>query len=46
MTAAEARERGEAIAEDVETAITRNPFGAVLVALGLGFLIAVVTRRR
>jgi ElaB/YqjD/DUF883 family membrane-anchored ribosome-binding protein len=45
MTAAEARERGEQIAEDVESAITRNPLGAVLIAAGIGFLIAKLLRR-
>ena len=37
----EAREYGEAL----ETQITRNPFSAVLVALGLGFLVGLMTRR-
>lgn len=45
MTAAEARERGEQIAEDVESAITRNPYGAVLIAAGVGFFIANLLRR-
>lgn len=45
MTAAEARERGEQIAEDVESAISRNPYGAVLIAAGIGFVIANLLRR-
>lgn len=45
MTAAEARERGEQIAEDVESAINRNPFGAMLIAAGIGFVIANLLRR-
>jgi len=44
-SAAEARHRGEAIAGDVESAITRNPFTAILVAFGLGYVIARMTRR-
>lgn len=45
MSAAEARERGEQIAEDVESAIGRNPFGAVLIAAGIGFVVANLLRR-
>ena len=36
-----AREYGEAL----EGQITRNPFSAVLVALGLGFLVGLMSRR-
>lgn len=32
----EARERGETFAADVRGAITRNPFGAIAVAFGVG----------
>jgi ElaB/YqjD/DUF883 family membrane-anchored ribosome-binding protein len=42
---AEARERGESFAADVKVAITRNPFGAIAVAFGVGYLIARLTRR-
>jgi len=44
-SAAEARHRGEAIAGDVEAVITRNPFTAILVAFGLGYVIARMKRR-
>ncbi len=44
-TAAEARRRGEIAAEEVEQMITRNPFTAVLVALGLGYIVGFITRR-
>jgi ElaB/YqjD/DUF883 family membrane-anchored ribosome-binding protein len=37
----EARAYGEAL----ESQITRNPFSAVLVALGLGFLVGLMSRR-
>jgi ElaB/YqjD/DUF883 family membrane-anchored ribosome-binding protein len=42
---AEARERGENLAADVKGAITRNPFRAILVAFGVGYLLARLTRR-
>jgi ElaB/YqjD/DUF883 family membrane-anchored ribosome-binding protein len=41
----EARERGENFAADVKDAITRNPFRAILVAFGVGYLLARLTRR-
>jgi ElaB/YqjD/DUF883 family membrane-anchored ribosome-binding protein len=45
MTAGQARERGEAVARDMEAMIGRNPLTAVLVALGLGYLLGIITRR-
>jgi len=42
---AEARERGENLAADVRDAITRNPFRTILVAFGVGYLLARLTRR-
>ena len=39
MTAAEARERGEAAAADVEALVTRHPIGAIFAALGIGFIL-------
>lgn len=42
---AEARQRGENFAADVRSSITRNPFPAVLVAFGVGYLLAKLTRR-
>ncbi len=38
MSASEARERGEAAAEDVERMIQRHPLTAILVAAGLGYI--------
>ncbi|MCC6982983.1 MAG: DUF883 family protein [Bauldia sp.] len=44
MTAAEARERGEHIAEEVEQTISRNPLTSVLVALGVGYIAGMMAR--
>ena len=38
MSAAEARQRGEAAAEEVEVMIQRHPLTAILIALGLGYI--------
>ena len=40
-----ARDQADASTREVEAAIQRNPFGAVLVAIGLGFLFGMFTRR-
>jgi ElaB/YqjD/DUF883 family membrane-anchored ribosome-binding protein len=42
---AEARQRGESFAADVKDAITRNPFSAILVAFGVGYILSRLTRR-
>ena len=42
---AEARERGENLAADVKDAIMRNPLRAILVAFGVGYVFARLTRR-
>lgn len=42
---ADARQRGENLAADVKDAITRSPFRAILVAFGVGYLFARLTRR-
>jgi ElaB/YqjD/DUF883 family membrane-anchored ribosome-binding protein len=44
MTAAEARQRGEHIAEEVEQTISRNPLTSVLVALGVGYIAGMMSR--
>jgi ElaB/YqjD/DUF883 family membrane-anchored ribosome-binding protein len=44
MTAHEARERGEHIAEEVEHTISRNPLTSVLVALGVGYVAGMISR--
>ncbi len=44
MTAADARQRGEHIAEEVEQTITRNPLTSVLVALGVGYVAGMMSR--
>lgn len=44
LTAAEARMRGEHIAEEVEQTITRNPLTSVLVALGVGYVAGMMSR--
>ena len=38
MSAGEARQRGEAAAEDIEAMIQRHPLTSILVAVGLGFI--------
>jgi ElaB/YqjD/DUF883 family membrane-anchored ribosome-binding protein len=54
--AASAQERGEQLADSarkqaqanvrrVEDVVQENPFGAILVAIGLGFLVGMFTRR-
>lgn len=43
--AGEARRRGEEAAEEVEAMIARNPLVSLLLALGLGFLAGMLTRR-
>lgn len=43
--AGEARRRGEEAAEEVEAMIVRNPLVSLLLALGLGFLAGMLTRR-
>lgn len=40
-----AREQAETSTREVESAIQRNPFGAIMVAVGLGFLFGMFTRR-
>jgi ElaB/YqjD/DUF883 family membrane-anchored ribosome-binding protein len=40
-----ARDQADASTREVEAAIQRNPFGAVLIAVGLGFLFGMFTRR-
>lgn len=44
MSAAEARQRGEHIAEEVEQTISRNPLTSVLVALGVGYVAGMISR--
>jgi ElaB/YqjD/DUF883 family membrane-anchored ribosome-binding protein len=44
-TAEEARHRGEEAASEMEAAIRRNPVTALLIALGLGFLVGSLSRR-
>lgn len=39
VSAHEARERGEAAADEVEAMITRHPIGSVLLAVGIGYLV-------
>jgi ElaB/YqjD/DUF883 family membrane-anchored ribosome-binding protein len=45
MTAEEARERGEQAAHEIEVMIGRHPLTAVMVAMGLGFIVGAITRR-
>jgi ElaB/YqjD/DUF883 family membrane-anchored ribosome-binding protein len=45
QTAAEARHRGETAASEMEAAIQRKPFTALLIALGLGFVVGTLARR-
>lgn len=45
VTAGQARAQGEAMATEMEAMIVRNPITAVLVALGLGYLVGAITRR-
>lgn len=45
MTAGEARRQGEIMATEMEAAITRHPLTSVLVALGLGYLVGLISRR-
>lgn len=40
-----ALESAQAYSEALEERITKNPFSAVLVALGLGFLVGLMSRR-
>jgi len=40
MTAGEARKRGEEAADEIEAVITRPPLTSVMIALGLGYLVA------
>jgi ElaB/YqjD/DUF883 family membrane-anchored ribosome-binding protein len=42
---AAARQRGENLAADVKDAIARNPFRAILIAFGVGYFLARLTRR-
>jgi ElaB/YqjD/DUF883 family membrane-anchored ribosome-binding protein len=42
----QARERAEHLYEDIHETIERNPLTAILVALGLGFLLGILTRPR
>ncbi|MFK8253588.1 hypothetical protein [Ancylobacter terrae] len=42
----EAKARAQSLASDVGTAIERNPFGAVIAALGVGFVFGLLTRGR
>jgi ElaB/YqjD/DUF883 family membrane-anchored ribosome-binding protein len=44
LTASEARERGEHLAEEVEQTISRNPLTSVLVALGVGYIAGMMAR--
>ena len=44
MTAAEAQQRGEAMAGEIEDMIRNRPLTAVLVAAGIGYLVAKITR--
>lgn len=45
MSAGEARRQGEAVATEIEAAITRNPLTAILVAMGLGYIVGMISRR-
>jgi ElaB/YqjD/DUF883 family membrane-anchored ribosome-binding protein len=45
MTAGEARRQGEIMASEMEAAITRHPLTSVLIALGLGYLVGLISRR-
>ena len=45
MTADEARRRGEAAAHEVEEVIGRHPLTAVMIAMGIGFIVGAITRR-
>jgi ElaB/YqjD/DUF883 family membrane-anchored ribosome-binding protein len=45
MTADEARERGEEAAHEIEQMIGRHPLTAVMVAMGIGFVVGAITRR-
>ncbi len=40
LTAGEARKKGEEAADEIEGMITRHPLTSVLVAVGLGYLVA------
>ncbi|MBK1625150.1 DUF883 family protein [Afifella marina] len=40
-----AMSEAEALSDDLSQSISRNPFTAVLVALGLGFLVGAISRR-
>lgn len=44
LSAEEARQRGEAAADEIEAMVTRHPIGTLFVALGLGFLIGRIGR--
>jgi ElaB/YqjD/DUF883 family membrane-anchored ribosome-binding protein len=44
MTAAEAQERGEAMAGEIEAMIRNRPLTSVLVAAAIGYLVAKITR--
>lgn len=43
--ASEVRAQGDAMIDDAQTAISTNPFTAVLVAVGLGFLLGIMSRK-
>jgi ElaB/YqjD/DUF883 family membrane-anchored ribosome-binding protein len=45
-TARRAGEKASALSGDLEDTINRNPIAAVLIAVGLGFLIGMATRSR
>ncbi|MCW5698027.1 MAG: DUF883 family protein [Bauldia sp.] len=45
MTADEARRRGEEAAHEIEDVIGRHPLTAVMVAMGVGFIVGAITRR-
>ncbi|WP_029351464.1 hypothetical protein [Bosea sp. 117] len=42
----DAKERAQSLTSDVGGAIERNPFGAVVAALGIGFVFGLLTRSR
>ena len=42
----QARDQAERIYEDLHETVERNPLTAIMIALGLGFLIGIVTRSR
>lgn len=44
-TASQVRAQGDEMVDDAQTAISNNPFTAVLVAVGLGFLIGILSRK-